>query len=146
PPPWVRQIAHLQEKNPDTDSDEQPAPSRVLLVAKESAEDDNQADEISADEDTGDPREERIDPDSDSTLQTTPLVPHAATETNDAEAVDTHARATKLATLEATSPWHVRGEDATVEEALLARKQEAPEGAVPQENGVSETRSAVWTD
>jgi hypothetical protein len=147
PPPWVRQIAHLQEKNADTDPDEQAAPPRTFLAVKEAAEDDNQAAEISADEAAGDSREERIDPDDESTLPTIPLVPHAATETNDAmTAADAQARATKPATLEATPPWHVRGEDATIDEALLAGKLEAPEAAVPQENGFSEARSAVWTE
>ena len=97
-------------------------------------------------EDADDPREERIDPDSDATLQTIPLVPHAATETNDAAAADTHTRATKPAALEATPSWHVRGEDAAIDEALLAGKLTAPEAAVPQENGVSEAPSAVCTD
>lgn len=120
PPPWVRQIAHFQEKNADTDPDEQGAPPRNFLAAIESTEDDNQADEISAYEDAGDHREEWIDPDGDSTLHPISLVPHAATEANDTEAVVTiQTRAARLA---------------------------PPEAAVPQENGMSKTGSASWDD
>ncbi|HEY7427353.1 MAG TPA: hypothetical protein VH682_24175, partial [Gemmataceae bacterium] len=147
PAPWLRQISRIHEKNADTDPDEQPTPPRTFLAVKEPVEDDNQADEISADEDTSDLPKERIDPDSASTLWIIPPVPHTATETNDAEAAaDTYTRATQPATLQAIASGHVRGEDATIEEALLAGKLEAPEAAVAQENGVSEATSAVQTE
>jgi hypothetical protein len=88
PGSWrIRPIAHLQEENVDANPlDKQPVPPRIFVAAKESAEDDNPADKISADEDADAIFEEPLESDTRAEAWLIPLVAYPGMEREDVEA------------------------------------------------------------
>jgi hypothetical protein len=84
-PPWTRQIAHLQEKNAQDAADEQLAPLCTFLAAHKRAEAGDPIDQLPTEDEAGAASEEQNDLDSVLETRPIPLVPHAATVTEDGD-------------------------------------------------------------
>jgi hypothetical protein len=83
--PWIRRVAHFQEKNAQDAPDEQLTPPRTFLAVHPRAETGDLIDQILADDEDDDASEEQADPDSVRETRPIPLVPHAATVTEDGD-------------------------------------------------------------
>jgi hypothetical protein len=84
-PPWIRRVAHFQEKNAEDAPDEQFAPPRTFLAVHPRAETGDPIDQIPADDETGAASEEENNLDSGLDTRPIPLVPHTATITEDGD-------------------------------------------------------------